>query len=182
MHGGKPGAAAAPPAPAATGRDAAAVAAGLAALRRLSVRVVAAFGRLAGAGRGEGGGVGGGGGGGGTGDDTLSLDARPKQHDDVVQQLRQRLARLVGQDRDAMRDPAALRACRGPLLVLHRYLLAMGSPAVADMVVNQTQEALARLEHAIRGVQRRWRRWKRSRASTRSSCTSAAAAARPAAG
>jgi hypothetical protein len=53
----------------------------------------------------------------------------------------------------AAADPAALRACRGPLLVLHRYLLAMGSPAVADTVVNQTQEALARLEHAIRGVQ-----------------------------
>jgi hypothetical protein len=122
MHGGKPGAAAAPPAPAATGRDAAAVAAGLAALRRLSVRVVAAFGRLAGAGRGEGGGVGGGGGGGGTGDDTLSLDARPKQHDDVVQQLRQRLARLVGQDRDAMRGesarhPRPLDRARSPSLI-----------------------------------------------------------------
>lgn len=73
----------------------AAVAAGVAALRRLSVRVVAEFGRLAAAR--------GGGGGGGGDDDMSAADARPKQHDDVVHQLRQRLMRLVGQDRDAMR-------------------------------------------------------------------------------
>lgn len=67
------------------------VSSGVSELRRLSMRVVAEFGRLVGACRGNG------------GDDTMALDARPKQHDDVVAQLRHRLARLVGQDRDTMR-------------------------------------------------------------------------------
>jgi hypothetical protein len=200
------------------------VAAGVAALRRRSIQVVAAFGRLLSSGgaapRG--------------GDDTLLLDTRPKPQDDVVAALRQRLARLLGQDRDAMRgrcrarwgpwgpgsgfasargrpgsvrglatpglkrggvgcglgrkqekgsgpravlpfgkaahtpnlptqaaplphphraDPAVLRACCEPLLVLHRYLAAVGAPELADAVVSQAQEQLVRLEHLIRGVQ-----------------------------
>jgi hypothetical protein len=46
-----------------------------------------------------------------------------------------------------------LRACREPLLVLHRYLAAMACPHLADAVVAQAQEPLARLEHAIRATQ-----------------------------
>ncbi len=99
------------------------VAAGVAALRRLAMGVVTRFGRLP-AGDGDGGSSGGGPSGAGRDDDTLALDARPKQHDDVVSQLRHRVARLVGQDKETMRGGlrgrGRVRACRGPLAVCKR--------------------------------------------------------------
>jgi len=91
------------PPPASQPGDAAA--ASVAAMRRLSMGVVAAFGMLAGVShdsRGD-----------SRGDDTLMLDVRPKQHDDVVAQLRHRLARLIGQEKDALRGACVRAACFG---------------------------------------------------------------------
>ncbi|GBF97946.1 hypothetical protein Rsub_10619 [Raphidocelis subcapitata] len=142
---------------------AAAVALGVAGLRRLSARVVAAYGRLAASERGgwdcgrpSGGARDSRGSSAGGGDDTLALDARPKQHDDIITQLRQRLARIVGRDRDALRDPGLLAACYEPLLVLDCYLAAAASPALADAAACDAAEPLARLENAIRAVQPRF--------------------------
>lgn len=96
---------------------------GVAQLRQLSMRVIAAFGRLpgrvlraaeaaAGAGASQGAkpdaSAGGGAGRRGS-DDTVALDVRPKQHDDVVAQLRQRLGRVLGHDKDTLRGEVATK-------------------------------------------------------------------------